>query len=120
MINRYLNLKISNKCLIESFTKIMKLLIPFTPHIANEILDLLKCKSKNIWPSIKRNLLEEVKFAIQVNGKTRDIINVKKDSSEAQINKIIKSKSKANKFIEDKKIIKTIFVENKIINYIVK
>ncbi len=120
MINRYLNLKISNKCLIESFTKIMKLLLPFTPHIANEILDLLKCKSKNIWPSIKKNLLEEVKFAIQINGKTRDIINVKKDSSEAQITKIIKSKSKANKFIEDKKIIKTIFVENKIINYIVK
>tara|TARA_B100001057_G_scaffold403740_1_gene416124 strand:+ start:64 stop:360 length:297 start_codon:yes stop_codon:yes gene_type:complete len=98
----------------------MKLLLPFTPHIANEILDLLKCKSKNIWPSIKKNLLEEVKFAIQINGKTRDIINVKKDSSEAQITKIIKSKSKANKFIEDKKIIKTIFVENKIINYIVK
>ena len=119
MLSRYLNLKVSNKSLVESFSKIMKLLLPFTPHIANEILDLLKCKSKNVWPSIRRDLLEEVKFAIQINGKTRDIIKVKKGSTEAQISKIIKSKSKANKFIEDKKIIKTIFVENKIINYIV-
>ena len=98
----------------------MKLLLPITPHIANEILDLLKCNSKNTWPIIKKDIMEEIKFAVQINGKTRDIITIKKNLIQNQIEQIIKEKSKANKFLENKKIIKTIFVRNKIINYIIK
>ena len=57
--------------------------------------------------------------AIQINGKTRDIIKVKKDLSEDEIKKIILKNSKAKKYIEKKNIKKTIFVKNKIINYII-
>ena len=64
--------------------------------------------------------MEEIKFAVQVNGKTRDIITIKKNLIQNQIEKIIKEESKANKFLENKKIIKTIFIRNKIINYIIK
>ena len=64
--------------------------------------------------------MEEIKFAVQVNGKTRDIITIKKNLIQNQIEQIIKGESKANKFLENKKIIKTIFVQNKIINYIIK
>ena len=78
ILNRSLNTKINNKILIECITKIIKLLIPLTPHIANEILDLLKCKNKYNWPTIKTDFVEEIKFAVQINGKTRDIITVKK------------------------------------------
>ena len=60
-----------------------------------------------------------VKFAVQVNGKTRDIIKVKKNEPEKNINQVVLTQSKAKKYIEDKKILKTIFVSNKIINYIV-
>jgi len=120
LFNYYLNLEISNKCLINSITKLMKLLLPITPHIANEILDLLKCNSKNTWPIIKRDIIEEIKFAVQINGKTRDIITIKKNLIQNQIEQIIKEKSKANKFLENKKIFKTIFVQNRIINYIIE
>ena len=65
LFNYYLNLEISNKCLIDSITKLMKLLLPITPHIANEILDLLKCNSKNTWPIIRKDIMEEIKFAVQ-------------------------------------------------------
>ena len=64
--------------------------------------------------------MDEIKFAVQVNGKTRDIITIKKNLIQNQIEKIIKEESKANKFLENKKIIKTIFIRNKIINYIIK
>ena len=64
--------------------------------------------------------LEEVKLAIQVNGKTRDILKVKKDLSEDKLKKIVKESSKANKFIKNFKIIKIIHVKNRIINYILK
>ena len=46
-------------------------------------------------------------------------MNVLKNATENEINKIILEQSKAKKFIQDKKITKTIFVKNKIINYII-
>ena len=95
-------------------------MLPFTPHLASECLEQLKCKNANEWPEIKENLLEEIKFAIQVNGKTRDIINVLKDSTQDKIEKFVKAQSKAKKFLENKKISKIIFVKDKIINNIIK
>ena len=63
---------------------------------------------------------EDINFAVQVNGRTRDIITVNKDLSQKEIEKKIEEKSKAMKFIGNKKIIKIIFIKNKIINYIFK
>ncbi len=120
LFNKYINDDISNECLKGNLIKVMKLMIPFTPHIANECLELLKCKDINSWPDIEVNLVEEIKFAIQINGKTRDVINIKKNAEKEQINQLILNSSKAKKFIENKKILKTIFVKNKIINYIIK
>ena len=79
-----------------------------------------KCESTNQWPTVNHNLKIDVKFSIQVNGKTRDIITVKQDMVEKEIDLIVKDKSKAGKFINNKNILKTIFVKNKIINYIIK
>ena len=54
-------------------------MIPFTPHLAFESLELMNCKTVNIWPKIdKKNISNNVKLAVQINGKTRDIINIKK------------------------------------------
>ena len=98
----------------------MKLMIPFTPHLAYECLDLFNCKDINQWPDFdKKRLLNDIKLAVQVNGKTRDIITIKKDLLENKISNIVLKESKAKKHILDKKIVKTIFVRNKIINYIV-
>ena len=120
LFNKYINLEISNKSLTNNITRIMKLMIPFTPHLAHECLENLKCKTSNKWPEIKDNIIEEIKFAVQVNGKTRDIITVKKNTDQKQINEIVTKNSKVKKFIENKKIFKTIFVKDKIMNYIIK
>ena len=60
----------------------MKLMIPFVPHLSNECLELLECKDKYVWPKIDKTEQVEINFAVQVNGKTRDIIKVKNDLSE--------------------------------------
>ncbi len=120
ILKEYLEKEISNKVYKDCLTKIMKLMIPFTPHLAHECLELMKCEKINVWPKIsKNNLLEEIKLAVQVNGKTRDIINVKKDTNEKEINKLIIKNSKASKYLIDKKVAKIIFVKNKIINFII-
>ena len=116
-----LKLEISNKEFSDGFIKIMKLMIPFTPHLAMECLSLLNCKNINTWPKIDMKIFEKAKInlVIQVNGKTRDVIAVKKDIPEEEIYKIILENSKAKKYIIDKKIARTIYVKNKIINYII-
>ena len=41
LFNDHLSKDVSDKCLKNNFTNLMKMLIPFTPHIANECLELL-------------------------------------------------------------------------------
>ena len=111
--------KISNKIFKDNIIKIMKLMTPFTPHLANECLELHKCVDINIWPKIdKKNVLDEIKLAVQINGKTRDVIKIKSDLDQNKVDQIIKNNSKATKFLINKKVKKIVFVKNKIINYI--
>tara|TARA_Y100000992_G_C21267435_1_gene494693 strand:- start:213 stop:2627 length:2415 start_codon:yes stop_codon:yes gene_type:complete len=120
-LNESINKGISKKILSNGLIKILKLMLPFTPHLANECLVNLNCKDVDKWPEINTKVLENLKisFAVQVNGKTRDIISVNKDLTEKDVDKITRKSSKASKYIIDKKIVKTIFIKNKIINYIV-
>ena len=112
---------IKNKILIECFIKILKLMIPFTPHLAHECLSNLNCKDTEKWPKINETVFDNIKIniAVQVNGRTRDILSIEKNLLEIEVNKIIRKNSKANKHISDKKVIKTIFIKNKVINYII-
>ena len=119
-INNFQKEEIDSKSLVNNLTNVMKLMIPFVPHLANECLELLNCKNKNEWPEIQESLINEIKFAIQINGRTRDIITVQKNMDKEAIIQLILQSSKANKFIKNKKILKTIFIKNKIINYIIQ
>ena len=92
----------------------MILLIPFVPHLSREILEKFNAKEPLRWPKINENqLLNEIKFAVQVNGKTRDIITINKDENEKNIDKIVKNKSKAKKYIDGKTIIKLFLLKIK-------
>ena len=122
LLNSALKAEIKNDCLKKNLTKLMKVLIPFTPHLAYECLEQLEAKDINIWPKIERGLVsnEKIKIAIQINGKTKEIIEVKKDLDENNV--IIESKKseKIKDQLIKNKIKKIIFVKNKIINYLIK
>ncbi len=115
-----LNSKISNKVFIDNLIKFSQLMIPFTPHMAYECLELHGCKVFNNWPSIQKSELEEIKIAVQINGKTRDTIIIEKDMDEKKLWDVIIKNPKINKFLKNSNIIKTIFVKNRIVNYIIK
>ena len=57
---------------------------------------------------------EEKNVIINFNGREYTA----EDLNEEQITKLIKAEPKVLKYIENKKIIKTIFIKNKIINFI--
>ncbi len=116
----YIKEEISNQILRDCLIKIMKLMLPITPHLSHECLSLLDCKNFKDWPKIdKVSIKEDIKLAVQINGKTRDIIQIKKDLDEESIKDFILHNSKAKKYFENRMIKKTIFVKNKIINYLI-
>ncbi len=114
--------KVDNECLKRNFSKLMKMLIPFIPHLAHECLEQLGEKNINIWPAFDSNLSEDekIKIAIQINGKTKEIIEIKKDLNEKDVIKETKKVKKINDQLIKAEIKKTIFVKNKIINYLIK
>ena len=106
--------EISNEIMSNNMMKMMKLMIPFIPHLAHECLELLKCKKLGEWPEIDRkNILDEISLAVQINGKTKDVIKIKRDLDKKSIDRIIQEKIKGKKAFSTKKIIKTIFVKIK-------
>ena len=58
-------------------------------------------------------------MVVQINGKTREVLSVNKDLDERSITSLTKVSEKIKKYLSNKKIKKTIFVKNKIINYII-
>jgi len=113
---------VSNESLKKNFSNLMKVLIPFTPHLAHECLEQIGEKEIDKWPEINNKLImnEKIKIAIQVNGKTREIIEIKKDLEEKNAINESKKSTKIKIYLKDKQIKKIIFVKNKIINYLIK
>ena len=92
---------------------------PFIPHFTAECLNNLDQK-QIAWPKIsKKELVEEViNFVVQINGKKRALLKVKRDIDENTILSKIKLNIETQKLLKNQKIQKTIFVSNRLINII--
>tara|TARA_B100000214_G_C23575648_1_gene449432 strand:- start:171 stop:557 length:387 start_codon:yes stop_codon:yes gene_type:complete len=121
-LNQKINSPISSDLLFENYKKILSILYPIIPHFVSECFEDLKIDQNIKWPLVDKKLLvsEETNIVIQINGKKRSIINCKKGITEEILIKNIKKDIKINKFLENKKIIRSIFVKNKLINLITK
>ena len=122
LFNDYLSRDTSNKSIKKNFTNFIKILIPFTPHLAYECLELLGVKGTKNWPKIDTKLIlkEKIKIAIQINGKTREVIEVEKGINQSSVEKICKNNAKLKNKIMDKSITRVIFVKDRIINFITR
>ena len=116
------NQPLDQKDLLINYKKILYLMMPLVPHFASECLEDLKINSKIEWPIADKKILmsEEIDIVIQVNGKKRSIINCKKEISEDSLIKLIKNDKKIDKFIKNKKIVRNIFIKNRLINLIIE
>ena len=109
--------------IINAYKKYLIIISAFIPYIANECWEKIT-KENNLssqeWPKIENILIKKDNFdvVIQINGKKRAIINAIKDESEESI----LSKSLAIKnikvILEEKNIIKKIFIKNKLLNIV--
>ena len=102
----------------------LRLLSPFSPHMTEELwstsgFDGLCCDKD--WPKYDKKaiMLEKTKIIIQVNGKVRGSIEVEPNLSKEEVEKIAFMEKNIKKWTDDEKIKKVIFVENKLINFVI-
>ena len=111
-----------SKGLIEELVIILN---PFVPHLSEEFWSLLG-HSETItyqpWPQFDDNLLQldDVTITVQVNGKLRANINIPKDLDEKVIITKALSLDNVEKYTSVGKIVKTIYVPNRLLNFVVK
>ena len=110
---------ISKIVLIENYTKILILMKPFIPHFTSECLSNIEQREVE-WPTtIEGQLIDEdINFVVQINGKKRAILKVKRDTNEKKILEQIQTNKETEKLLQNQKIQKTIFVSNRLINII--
>ncbi len=107
----------------KNYIKILKIINPIIPHFSNECLEKLEIKSENIeWPEVDQKYLKEETFNIvtQINGKKRKVFSISKSLDKETLIKNIKNDDQIKKYVDNKEIIKTIYIENKLINFIIK
>ena len=120
-LNKIISNKIEKRKLIKNYKKILITMSPVIPHFSKECLEMIGEKEQVFWPKINEDLLVEHKknFVIQINGKTREIIEANKDITEEELLFKINKNSKLKNYIKDKTIKKKIFIPEKLINIIV-
>jgi leucyl-tRNA synthetase len=104
------------------------LLAPMTPHIAEEMWEMLGNADglwKTSWPVLEREQLElakddEVEIPVQVNGRVRTTLKVVTGAAEPDLVAKAKSDPAVVRHLDGKSIIKVIFVPNKLLNLVVK
>ena len=112
---------INFKNLKHNFQKVLLIMLPVTPHLANECLEKLNYDKNFFWPNIEKKFLEEetTNIVIQVNGKKRGIISIEANMHEEEIVNQIKKRKLVDKYLNNGNFIKTIYVKNRLINFII-
>ena len=114
------NNKTSVKTLKNEWEKIMMLLMPLAPHLAHECCE--KINKSFYWPEYDPKLLkdENCTIVIQVDGRKRGILEMPVNSKEIVVIKKSKEVDNVSRHIGSNKIVKNIYIKNKLINFIIK
>ena len=104
---------------------LLTLLNPFAPHITEEIwtnLGYAPKISEVMWPKWDDNKLvkNEVEYAIQINNKIVDKMNIPTNIEDSEIEKLVKDNEKVLNSLNGRSIVKVIVIKNRLVNIIAK
>ena len=114
--------QVNNKAVAEVF---LKLIAIFAPHLAEELWSEIGNEFSIFnekWPIYDENkiVVAEYEIVVQVNGKIRGKLNMPSDSEQEVVEKEAFQLENVKKHLENKEIVKIIFVKNKLMNIVVR
>ncbi len=100
-------------------------LMPFAPHITEEVWQLLGCKETLAtapYPKADPKYLEDptTTYVVQVNGKLRGRFELPKDQTQEIVVDAAKLHPVVSRYLAEGALEKVIFVPNKLLNFVVK
>ena len=109
----------------EDFRTFLILLNPVAPHITEELwqaCDLGGILSEQVWPKYdeKMTIDDEIEIPVQFNGKVRFTVKINRDASQEEVFEVAEKDELFAKNTEGKKVVKKIYIPNKIVNIVVK
>jgi len=111
----------SSRLSAEEWGIFLRLLAPFAPHITEELWHLSSRSSIHLqpWPSFDSALLEEkeVIIIVQVDGKVRGRLEVKKGIARAKLRKLAEQQPNVTKFLSERVVKKAYVVDDRLINF---
>lgn len=115
----------AGKCPVSYQEGIVKMLSCITPHVGEEMWQILGHDTTiafEPWPTYDEEACKEdtVEIGVQVNGKVRGTVALSVDEEQADALAKAKEIDSVKPFIEGKTIVKEIYVKGKIVNIVVK
>jgi leucyl-tRNA synthetase len=107
---------------------LLELLNPFAPHLTEELWERLGLAQPNStrllaqqpWPAWEEAFLieDEIEMPVQVNGKLRDKIIVKKDATAEEIESTARANEKVQEHLAGKTVKKVVVVPGRLVNIV--
>ncbi|OIN84379.1 leucine--tRNA ligase [Francisella sp. TX07-6608] len=122
-LNNYNNLSESVK--VEGFSILLRILAPFTPHICHYLWQQLNLGEDILhtsFPTVDNNALEKDEFllVVQINGKLKAKLELDASLPSNQVEEIVLANEHVKSFIDNKQVVKVIYVLQKLINIVIK
>jgi leucyl-tRNA synthetase len=120
-VNELTDLKCHKKEVLE---KLIIILAPYAPHLAEELWHLLGNAGSVLdasYPAVEeRYLVESAKnYPIAINGKTRTELNIALDATQEQVEEIVLADETVRKWLDGNPPKKIVYVKNRMINVVV-
>ena len=109
----------------EAIVVLVKLLAPITPHLSEEIWELLGNENsifEEKFPEYQESYTEAdtITLVLQINGKTRDKLELPANVTKEECEKLALANERVQKFLEGLNVIKVIVVPQKLVNIVAK
>jgi leucyl-tRNA synthetase len=115
----------SEEVLRESLVNLALLLAPFTPHLAEELWEMLGeagSVHQQRWPEHDPAalLVDEIEIVVQVNGRVRDHLNVPAGIGQAEMEQAVLAQQRVQDLLRGKELVRAVCVPGKLVNLVVR
>ncbi|MGQ4003453.1 leucine--tRNA ligase [Francisellaceae bacterium CB52] len=116
---------ISKEVKSEGFSILLRILSPFAPHLCHSLWQELSLGDDILnanFPTLDENALQKDDFllVVQINGKLKAKLEFDANLSKEEIQSQVMADSQVVDFIDNKEVVKVIYVPQKLINIVVK